>query len=45
MTIMGWIFMIVSWSLLSFFMGWCMYKILQPTTRQSIDSDEVPHTG
>ena len=45
MTVMGWIFMIVSWSMLSFFTGWCVFKILQPTDRQPIGPDEVPHTG
>jgi hypothetical protein len=45
MTAMGWVFMIVSWSALSFFTGWCMVKILQPNTKQSIHPDDVPHTN
>ncbi len=44
MTVMGWIFLIVSWSSLSFFTGWCLVKILQPSTTHLIDADEEPHT-
>jgi len=28
MTAMGWVFLIVSWGVLSYFTAWCMYKIL-----------------
>ena len=45
MTVLGWIFMIVCWGMLSFFTGWCMYKILQPNTKQSVHPDDVPHTN
>jgi hypothetical protein len=45
MTVMGWIFMIVCWSVLSFFTGWCIVKVLQPSAGQSMDADDVPHTN
>jgi hypothetical protein len=29
MTLMGWVFLVVSWSVLSYFTVWCMVKILK----------------
>ena len=45
MTAMGWVFMITSWSVLSFFTVWCLVKILQPPAGKSMDADDVPRTN
>lgn len=40
MTKMGWAFLIVTWSVLSYWTVWCLYKVLTAP----FDEEQPPHT-